>query len=683
MIRAIFTNSVGILFLFLSQPVFSQGTRLLRQPSLSDTHIAFVYAGDIWVAQRDGANVQRITSTPALESNPILSPDGESIAFTSNRSGNSAVYVVARTGGSPQRLTWHPSGAIVRGWTRDNAQILYASTRDFAPRPSNRLWLVPKGGGNSTLLAPQRGFNGSFADDEKKIAIEQVSRWDTEWRNYRGGQNKALIILDLQDLSEELIPNESTTDVHPVWIGSSIYFLSDRDGTMNVWAYSTENGNLRQVTNHQGADIKWLSGKKELAFEREGYLFILDPASGQISQLEIEISADFPWAEPQWVKVNDRISSPSLSPNGKRMLVEARGEIFTIPVEHGNSRNLTASSGVADRRPIWSPKGDQIAWFSDDKHQDYVLRLSPQDGMGQTKDIALGESKLAWEPTWSPDGEHIAFVDNDLRVRVLNLASKTIKTVDHGGINIERGNMGLRWSPDSKWLAYSKFGLNNFKRIMVWSEEEDRVRALTNAFADAFSPVWDLDAKHLYFLASTDLALRSGWSNTSSLNARPEYAAYVVNLDQEDPSPFKLRSDEEEPEAEKEKSEEKEEAQKQTEKKKKKKEDQEAGDEKEEEKKVKIDFENLDRRIIALPIPVRNYRSIYAGTEGVIFITESIPNEQGLNVHKFSLSERKSTPYLKGASGIALSQNGEKCSPGPAIPGRSSIPKARQKKAKW
>lgn len=625
--------------------ISAQGTRLLRQPSVNESHVAFTYARDIWLSELDGSDVVRITSTPAIESNPALSPDGSKIAFTSNRSGTFAVYVVSSKGGTPQRLTWHPASAAVLGWSRDGSQIYYASSRDFAPNPSNRIWMVPAEGGNSTLLTQQRGFNASFSPDESQVVLEPVSRWDSEWRNYRGGQNTPLVILDLASQEEILIPNEHTTDIFPVWIDGMIYFLSDRDGVMNIWAYEVASAQLTQVTTFSGSDIKWLSGGRKLAFERDGYLFTMDPASKEITQLSITIIGDFPWAETKWEDIGNSASSASLSPSGKRIVVEARGDIFTVPVEHGDARNLTQTSGTADRRPLWSPNGDKIAWFSDEGHQPYRLMLADQDGMSAPEEIAIGESKLAWEPTWSPDGEHIAFVDDDVRVRVLNIESKEIRTIGLGGINIERGDMGLTWSPDSKWLAYAKTGANNFRQIMIWSAAENQTTALTNAFANASSPAWDQDGKHFYFLASTDVALGSGWTNTSSMTSDPEYAVYVVNLDKTDPSPFVLRSDEEKGKEVKEGKEENGEEEKE--------------DKAEEEQGITIDFDNVERRIIAMPLPESDYRFLVAGPKGMLFIAENDPNSPGLTIHKFDLEERESKEYLGGVRSLSATPDGK------------------------
>lgn len=647
---------IAFCILAFTNIAFSQGTRLLRQPSISSTNIAFTYGGDIWVSDFETQKVVRLTSTPAVESDPHFSPDGKLIAFTSNRSGSNAVYTVAVEGGSPNRLTWNPSSSRARGWTPDGKHVLYASTREMAPTSINRLWTIPAEGGNPTMLSSQWGFDGSFAPDGNQIIIDKMSRWDVEWRAYRGGQNTPLIILNLDDLSETLLPNEKTTDTQPLWIDDKIYFLSDRDWTVNVWAYTPKTGDLKQITNFKGTDVKWLAGNaQKLAVEQDGYLHFLDLTNNKTEQLSFTINADFPWAETKWKDVSRRLRAVSISPTGKRAIMESRGEIFTTPVEHGDTRNLTQSSDAADRAPIWSPKGNQIAWFSDTDKKGYALMISTQDGLSEPKSISIGISKMAWEPIWSPDGKFIAFVDDDVRIRIVDLEKETIMTADVGGMNLERGSMGISWSPDSKWLTYSKTGDNNFRQIKVWSLETYEVTALTNSFADAFSPSWDLDKKHLYFLASTDLALASNWASTSAMTAKPVYGAYIINLQKDADSPFKAQSDEEEVKKEKKESAKDE---KKADKKKKGKDDKKA--EEKEVKAMKIDFDGIERRTMALPIPKRNYGFTLSGPSGSVFIGERIPNSRGYSLQKFDLKKRKAKEFISGVSQISISADAKK-----------------------
>lgn len=644
--------------LFLSIGIFSwaQETKMLRQPTVSANNVAFTYGGDLWITDLTSLQTKRLTSTGAVESNPQFSPDGKTIAFSSNRSGTTAVYTVPIEGGTPTRLTWYPGSAVVRGWSPDGKDILYSSARETAPSGYGRLWTVSKDGGPSKLLAKQWGNDGSYSPDGKKIVIDRVSRWDVEWRAYRGGQNTPLVILNLQNFSEELLPNNKETDIQPLWIEDNIYLLSDRDFVSNIWSYNTISKELTQLTTFEGSDVKWLDGNEEnLVFERDGLLHTLNLNSGEIKQLEITITGDFPWAETQWEDVSSSARAASLSPTGKRALFEARGEIFTVPEEHGAVRNITNSSGAADREPIWSPKGDEIAWFSDGNGNGYKLMIGSQDGLSEPTSIDIGESKLAWEPSWSPDGKYIAFVDDDVRIRVVDVENESIKTIDTGGNNLERGGMGITWSPDSKWLAYAKSASNNFRQIKIWSIEDNSINAITNAFADSYSPAWDRDKKHFYFLASTDLALGSGWANTSSMTANADYNVYVVNLQNTEESPFKLRSDEEEvKESDEEKVADKDE------KKDDDKENKEEDDSKEKDDSIKIDFIDIESRTIALPMPKRKYRQVMAGPEGTVFVAEAIPNQPGYTLQKFTLKDREAKEFVGGVRSASISSDGKK-----------------------
>jgi tricorn protease len=624
--------------LFVINATSAQETRLLRQPTINENHIAFAYGGDIWTTNLSSSLTKRLTSTAAVESTPHLSPNGKWVAFTSNRSGSSAVYIVSIKGGEAKRLTWHTSADVARGWTNDGKNVLFASNRDTAPSSFNRLYTVSVNGGPATKLFEQWATSGSYSSNGKQLVIDKMRRWDEEWRDYRGGQNTPLIIIDLETLTETLLPNNKTTDKQPVWLGNNVYFLSDRTHTANVWSYNTNTKAIKQVTTFKETAVKSLNGyKNTIVFEQAGYLHTLDLKTNKTKRLKIAIKGDFPWTAANWENVNSRVDYASISPNGKRVVMTSRGDIFTSPVEFGDSRNITQSSGHADRAAIWSPKGGKIAWFSDANGKGYALHLTNQDGTAKTEIISIGVSKMAWEPTWSPDGKHIAFVDDDTRIRIVNLKEKTIKTIDNAGNNLERGRMGITWSPDSNWLAYAKSGDNSLKQIKLWSATKNKTTAITDPFADSFSPAWDLDQKHLYFLASTNVALGSGWANTSSMTATPSYAAYVINLVKKDASPFKPKSDEEIIKKEKTKSKEGDKKKDTTAKK---------------EKKVVIDFEGIARRIMALPLK-GNYRNIFAGPSGFMFITE------GSTVHKFDLKKLEAKEFEKELSVYGISTNGK------------------------
>jgi tricorn protease len=637
--------------LAVSTPPLAAQTRLLREPTISAREIAFTYGADLWIVDKNGGEARRLTSTPAVESNPHFSPDGNWIAFTSNRSGVPQVYVVAREGGEPTRLTWYPAPSFARGWTPDGAAVLYATTRGTAPQSYCRLWTVSRTGGPSTMLPAPWGFSGSYSPDGKQIAVDRMTRWDVEWRSYRGGQNTPLRLLDLGDLSETVIPDTMRAmDIQPVWMGNTVYFLSDRDWAENIWAYDVGTGALRQLTHETDVDIKWLSAAGgALVYEHDGWIKVLDPATGQSHQVNITVHGDFPWAETDWEDVSREIADASLSATGQRVLMQARGDIWTVPVEHGDPRDLTKSSDRADRTPIWSPDGQQVAWFSSDGGQ-YQLLIGNQDGMTAPKAVDIAPSKMGWSPSWSPDGKLIAFMDDRARVRVLDVATGKLQTADVDGTVFDL-RQPLVWSPDSKWLAYAKTFSNQYHRIVLWSVADADTHPVTDELADAISPAFDRGGKYLYFLASTNLALGSGRLDLSSLLADPMYQPYVMVLSASDSTPFPLKSDEE-PQP---------------------KDTSAAGGPSGRGAgkggaakadsgpvAVHIDFAGIARRIVAIPMPARRYGTVLAGPRGTVFLGERIEHEPGEVLHTFDLKDAKAKDFVSGVSQISISADGKK-----------------------
>jgi tricorn protease len=618
----------------VASPLTAQSTRLLRQPTASATDIAFTYGADVWIVAKGGGLARRITSTAAVESDPQLSPDGAWIAFTSNRSGTPAVYVVPSAGGEPTRLTWNPAAAFARGWSPDGRRVLYATTAGTAPSAHHRLWSVARAGGPSTPVTAGWGFDGSWSPDGKVVAVDRMSRWDPEWRSYRGGQNIPLRLLDVATKDEVLIPNpDRSTDLQPRYVGGKVFFISDRDWASNVWSYDVATRQLAQVTRFRDAEVKSLgAGGGQLVFEQDGWIHTLDPATGRHQRVDITVQGDFPWAETRWEDVTRSVANAALSPTGKRILLQARGEIFTVPVEAGDTRNLTRSSDAHDQAPVWSPDGTQVAWFSD-RGDGYQLLIGTQDGLATPRAITIGESKMAWEPAWSPDGARLAFVDQVGRIRVVEVASGAVRTVDTGAPN-SRGSAGLAWSPDSKWLAYAKAHTNNYRRITVWSVETGTATFLSDPMADAMEPAFDKDGRHLWFLASTNLGLGSGWANTSAGLADPQYGLYVMVLRSSDPTPFPLKSDEEAAPAP---------ARPDT-----------------GAVQVRIDLDGIERRIVPSPMPVRRYDDVWTGPKGVVFVAERVENQPGMVLHKFTLTDAKSDVFTRGVTRVALSADGKK-----------------------
>ncbi len=354
---------------------------MLRSPTVSATQVAFVYANNIWVVDRAGGNARRLTSFQGQTINPKFSPDGGSIAFSADYGGNTDVYVVPVEGGEPTRLTWHPGADTVQGWTPDGKSVLFASSRaTAAPSAAPRFWTVPAAGGIEEPMPIPRGYQGKISPDGRRIAYRMNNSWDDERRNYRGGQNRPVWIVDLKTFDLVSPPWTDSKDIDPVWIGDTVYFISDRDGVGNVWSYNTTTKTLAQHTKFIDYDVKALdAGGGVLVFEQAGYIHALDPKSDKEQTIAIRAAGDFPWMMTRFEDVTTRMINIGLSATGKRVVAEARGEIFTIPAEKGDVRNITNSSGSAERQPAWSPDGKWISYFSD-KSGEYKLVIEAQDG---------------------------------------------------------------------------------------------------------------------------------------------------------------------------------------------------------------------------------------------------------------------------------------------------------------
>lgn len=613
--------------------LLAQGTQLLRQPTVNDQYIAFVYADDIWLVNRDGGDARRVTSFEGSESYPHFSPDGKMLAFTGQYDGNTDVFVIPTEGGEPKRLTWHPSPDIVQGWTPDGKEVVFQSSREGVPTKIVKFYTIGMNGGMpKPMVMPQAAF-GEISEDGKYAAYTPITFWDPEWRNYRGGQAQPIWILDLKTYELKQTPQpdrERHTD--PVWYNGIIYFLSERDYANNVWSFDPKNNELKQITFHKDFDVKSLDACKDrIVYEQGGYLHSLDPKTGNTKQLVINVRGDFNWARPRWEDVRStQLQNASLSPTGKRAIFEHRGELFTVPKENGDWRNLTNSSGAADRYPTWSPDGQKIAWFSDESGE-YQLVIGDQYGSNK-KTITIPNPTFFFKPAWSPDGKFVAFTDTDYNLWYANTTSGAVKKADTERYAHPDRSMNPVWSPDSKWIAYARLLENQFKAIFVHNVETGKSTQVTDGLSDCISPVWDESGKYLYFLASTDFGLNTGWLDMSSYEHQTTRGLYCMVLSKSEPSPTAPLSDEEEMEKKAEK--------KDTAK-----------------VKVVIDFENLDQRVIALDVPLRDYQSIVEAPKDYLFYTESVPNQQGLTLHRYNFKERKATEFLKPVQFITTSQD--------------------------
>ena len=630
-------------------------TRMLRSPSISATQIAFAYAQNIWIVDRAGGAARRLTSFQGATENPKLSPDGKWVAFSAEYGGNVDVYVVPAEGGEPKRLTWHSAPDVVQGWTPDGAKIVFASTRETSgPSAAPKFYTVTAGGGIEEPLPMNRAYQGKISPDGKRVAYRMNNSWDEERRNYRGGQNRPIWIADLKTLDVETPPWTDSKDLDPAWIGDVVYFISDRDGVQNVWSFDTKSKKLTQVTDYSDFDVKTLdAGAGAVVFEQAGFIHELDAKTGKEHIVKITAAGDFPWMMPQWKDVSGRIATMALSPTGKRAAVEARGEIFTIPADKGDVRNLTNSSGSADRDPAWSADGKFLSYFSD-KSGEYKLYIEAQDGLTPAREIALPNTKHYYTPSWSPDGKKILYTDTDLKLWVLDVATGQGKIVGEDPWMVPTRTMNPVWSPDSKWIAYAKHLNTLYKVIVAVNIETGKTQQVTDGLADAISPAFDASGKYLWFLASTDFGLKSQWLDMTNYDHEENFGLYFAILNKNDPSPLLPESDEETgaptPAA-----------------------PDPAGATPAAPARgtpnVTIDFDGLQSRIIAVPgIAERQYTKLRASVAGTVFFAEQLPATgtaaagpgAGLTLHRYQLRDRRAVSFLTGVADYEVSADGHK-----------------------
>jgi tricorn protease len=638
-----------VLFIFsilISYTSFSQGTRLLRQPTLSNSDVVFVYAADLWKAPLNGGNAIRLTSDEGYETNPHFSKDGKWIAFTAEYDGNTDVYVVSINGGEPKRLTYHPSGDIVQGWTPDG-KILFRSSREGRPTQTNKFYTISTKGGMPEAFKLPRAAYGEISKDNKYIAYTPITSWDAEWRNYRGGQAMPIWILNLKTNKLVKTPQkDGERHVNPVWYKSDVYYISERDYTANIWSYNLKTKEEKQITFHKKFDIKNIDANKNgIVYEQGGYLHLLNPETKKTTQIIINVKGDLNYSRTRWMNVSGRnLTNPNVSPKGKRAIFEYRGEIFTVPKENGTWRNLTNSTGVADRSPIWSPKGDKIAWFSD-KNGEYEMVIANQNGENK-EFIKLPNPTFYFKPDWSPDGKYVAYTDTNFVIWIINLENKKITKVDADTYAHPNRTMNPKWSPDSDWIAYAKQNNNNFKSIFAYQISTKKTIQITDPIADAISPVWDASGKYIYTLASTDYGLQTGWLDMSSYDPSETRALYTIVLNSKDKAPILPKTDEE--------------SVKKKEDKKDKKTDKDSKKEAKKSEKtntVIIDENGLFDRAVVLKLPARNYIALLKGPKNKVFIAESIPNSPGLTVHSYDVSKEKATVFATGVSSMTASDD--------------------------
>jgi tricorn protease len=644
----------------------AQGERplLLRTPTVSRTQIVFSFAGDLWIVGRGGGDARRLTSGIGKETDPFFSPDGTQVAFSGEYDGNQDVYVVPTAGGVPKRLTYHPAADTVTGWTPDGRNITFVSTRSSYYHFADQMFTVPPSGGFAVRVPLPIVEQASYAPDASHLAYVPHPRWQPAWKRYRGGQTTPIWIANVADSKIERIPRENSNDFNPMWLGNTIYFLSDRNGPVSLFAYDVSTKQITEAVKNDGLDFKSASaGPDAIVIEQFGALKLFDIASRQIQTVRVNLAGDFPELRTQFVKVDPkRIRNRGVSPSGVRAVMEAWGEIFTVPVEKGDVRNLTHSPATAERDPAWSPDGRWIACFSDASGE-YALEIRDQTGVGETRKIAL-EPSFYYSPVWSPDSARIAFSDKRLNLWYVDVARSTSIKVDTD--YYEGASFDGVWAPDSKWLAYSKQLPNHMHAVFMYSVEQKKAFQVTDGMSDARYPAFDRNGKYLYFTASTDVGLSAVGFDMSSNEHPITRSAYVVVLDKELPSPLAPESDEEKIGREKRATD--------TDKKDDKAKDDKTKDEKTTDDKakekpvtVKVDADGIGQRILALPVPAHNYVSLLAGKTGVLFLAEApLVIREGdfenlkQTIQKFDLSKRKVEKFLDDVNDFAVSFDGEK-----------------------
>ena len=620
----------------------TDSVRLLQKPTLSRTHIVFVQAGDLWIVPRTGGEASRLTTGLGTETNPIFSPDGMQIAFTGQYDGNTDVYLVPASGGVPKRLTYHPGPDLVVSWTRDGKSILFRSARNSESGRTAQLFTMPVEGVAPTLVPLPMATDGSYSPDSARLAYEPLPRAFNAWKRYRGGQASAIWLATLSDSSIEKLPRTDSNDFAPMWIGNKVYFLSDRNGPVTLFVYDTTTKKVTELLKNDGLDIKSASaGPDAIVYEQFGALHLFDLKINKAQKLNITLNGDMPSVRAKYEKVGDRIFNASLSPTGARAIFEARGEILTVPAEKGDVRNLTNSQGVAERDPSWSPDGKWIAYFSDASGE-YELHLRNQSGQGEVKKFNLGNPpSFFYSPSWSPDSKKIAYTDKRLNLWYIDIEKGTPVKVD----SARRFNISPSWSPDSHWIAYAKPLASWYNAVFVYSLEDSKSTQITDGLSDATSASFDKSGKFIYFMASTDIGPAVFGFDMTSYPHRPTRSVYLAVLRKDLPSPIAPESDEEKTEAA--------EAPKP---------DAPKPGEKKEPPKVTIDFDGIGQRILALPVPARDYRGVVAGKANSLFILEALqsPGVQGAILHKYDLEKRKLDKVIEGISALEVSANSEK-----------------------
>jgi tricorn protease len=617
-----------------------QQTLFLRQPALSANQIAFVYGGDIWLADRSGDNPHRLTSHPAEEFNPRFSPDGQWVAFSADYENNVDVYVVSVNGGTPRRLTWHPQPDVVNGWTPDGKRILFTSPREMRNGRSAQLWEISTAGGYPVKVMAAVAAEGRWSSDRSRLAYRPY--WAayagaSGWRLHRGGTTPAIWIIDADGRNVEKVPHPRANETNPLWVGSDVYFLSDRDNVaVNIFGYDTVSKAITQRTHETQWDIKSADAFGDtLIYEAGGRLKMLDARSNTVTEVRVRINPDAPQLRPALKNAADTIQHIEFSPTGKRALLTARGDIFTVPVKDGSTRNLTATSGVRESDALWSPQGDKIAYVSDAGGL-HKLIVTDQTGIGEKRSFDLGEPSYYYDLLgWTGDGKRIVYEDNHFHLYFVDLSTGRRALVD---TLVRRSQRTISLSPDSRWLAYTHTGANYFDQLFLYDFDSGKSTPVTDPLVAASWPAFSRDGKYLYFAASTNSG-PSQFGLDMTTQERPlRNAVYVAVLAADGKSPLLPKAGDEGKDED-------------TDKNKSAADDKSGKNDKSKPKDaadepvtVRIDLNGLTERIAALPIAERFYTNLDVADDGSLYFIER--RQPGVTVDPPD-SERSAVDELK------------------------------------
>ena len=646
--------------------------RLLRYPDVHGDKIAFVYAGDIWVVEAAGGVARRLTSHPGLELFPKFSPDGRWIAFTGEYGGNRQVFVISVDGGAPRQLTFHndigalpPRGGYdnqVLGWTPDGKDVVFRANRVPWSERNGRPYLVAAAGGMERPMRIRESGNGSFSPDGKRFVYTPLQSEFRGWKRHRGGRAQDIWIYDLAADSAERIIGDPVTDNQPMWVGGKIYFTSDREHTLNLYSYDLATQRIEKHTHHDTYDVLWPSaGTGKIVYENGGFIYLFDPATGKSAKVPIRIYSDLPQTLPYWKNVRANIEAADVSPTGKRALFAARGEILTVPAEKGEVLEVAATPGVRAMSPAWSPDGRWIAYLSD-RSGEYEIYVRDAAGRAPERRVTRDGDIWRYPPAWSPDSRKLAFGDRKQRLRYVEVATGSVTDVDHSS---ENDITTYTWSPDSRFIAYTKQAKSQLSTIWIFALDDGKAFQLSNELASETEPVFDPAGRYLYFLSNRDFHLTFSGFEVDYLYTSPT-RVYVGVLAKDGPAPLLPESDEEpaaaagttgKPDQDKDKDKEGKESK-----------ESKGGEEASEAKgavagtpavppRVRIDAAGFEQRVRALPAAAGDYANLQASAGAVFYLSGAGAKTQ---LKMIDLKERKESVVLDGVASYQLSADGKK-----------------------